>query len=371
MKQLMGGAALIALAAGGAHAGGVERSSQSTAILFEEGTYAEMTYGNVNPDVSGVQALPAPPAPAGTLGGSSGDINPAYSTVSFGFKTALSENIDVALILDQPIGADVNYKATQPYVYAGSSATLSANAVTVLGRYSFLSNISLFGGLRFEQASGEVALFNGYSMTTSTESDVGYVLGVAWEKPEIAARVALTYNSAIDHTFTAAELVPPPLPTTTTFTTTVPQSVNLEFQTGIAADTLLFGSVRWVDWSAFDITPTSLFTASGSSLVDFDNDTVTYNIGVGRRFSDSWSGALLMSYEPQNGGYSGNLGPTDGYASLGFAATYTYGKMELTGGARYIWVGDTKTEASVPGVTLGTFEQNSGVAVGFKMAYNF
>ena len=28
---------------------------------------------------------------------------------------------------------------------------------------------------------------------------------------------------------------------------TLPQSVNLDFQTGVAADTLVFGSVRWVD----------------------------------------------------------------------------------------------------------------------------
>jgi len=34
-----------------------------------------------------------------------------------------------------------------------------------------------------------------------------------------------------------------------------PQSVNLEFQTGIAKVTLLFGSVRWVDWTAFNIFP--------------------------------------------------------------------------------------------------------------------
>jgi long-subunit fatty acid transport protein len=208
-------------------------------------------------------------------------------------------------------------------------------------------------------------------MSTDTGSDAGYVVGVAWEKPEIAARVSLTYNSAITHDFTAIENI---APVPTAFKTEIPQSVNLEFQSGIAADTLLFGSIRWVDWSEFDITPAALLAASGASLVDYDDDTITYNIGVGRRFSDQWSGAVTVGYEPSTGGFSANLGPTDGFTSLGVAATYTHKRMEITGGARYIWVGDADTAAPAPfapGTTLGEFTDNSGVAFGLKVAYNF
>ncbi|MGC9369821.1 MAG: outer membrane protein transport protein [Paracoccaceae bacterium] len=369
MVRVLGGAALTALIATSAYAGGLERSSQSVGILFEKGTYAEFSVGRVAPDVSGSHSAMVAPV-LGTA--SSGDMTGDYTTTSFGFKAALNEQFDLAFILDSPIGADVKYKAGTGYIYGGSTATIDSTAMTMLARYKLPSNFSVHGGLRFQRAEGKVALFNGYTMNTDTSSETGFVLGAAWEKPEIAARVALTYNSAITHNFNATENI---APVPTQFKTEIPQSLNLEFQSGIAADTLLFGSVRWVEWSKTDITPLALFTASGSSLVDYDDDTITYNIGVGRRFSDSWSGAVTLAHEPGTGGFSGNLGPTDGYTSVGLAATYTHGNMKITGGARYVWIGDAKTEAPASlapaGTTLGEFKDNSGVAFGVKVGYTF
>ncbi len=95
MKRVMTTAAVVALSAGMAQAGGVERSTQSVGILFEKGNYAEFNIGGFNPDVSG------------TVGGgtvSSGDMAPGYGTYSLGYKQALSDKLDMAIILDQPIG---------------------------------------------------------------------------------------------------------------------------------------------------------------------------------------------------------------------------------------------------------------------------
>ncbi|MHC0052826.1 outer membrane protein transport protein [Actibacterium sp. D379-3] len=368
MQKLMGGAALAALCAGTAYAGGVERSTQSADILFEEGTYLELGFGYVSPDVSGTQASAIPPFFA--EGAPTGDIAGGYLAPSLAFKAALSDKLDFALILNRPIGADVNY-GNPAYLYGGSTASIDSDALTLLARYKLPSNFSVFGGVRNEQASGKVALFNGYTMTTDTASDWGYVIGAAWEKPEIAARVALTYNSAIEHDFTASESFSAD---PTSFTTEVPQSLNLEFQTGIAADTLLFGSVRWADWTAFDITPTVYTTLvdPGGSLVAYDNDTVTYNLGLGRRFTETWSGAVTVGYEETQGGYVGNLGPTDGFTSVGLAASYTAGKITITGGARYIWIGDAETESPlIAGTTQGDFEDNTGVAYGIQIGYRF
>lgn len=384
MYRVLGGAALTALTVTHAYAGGIERSSQSVGILFEKGTYAELSMGRVAPDVSGEHSAAMSPS-LGTA--SSGDMTGDYTTTSFGFKTALNDRLDLALIMDSPIGADVNYASGTGYVYGGSTATLDATALTMLGRYKLPSNFSVYGGLRLQHVEGEVALFNGYSMNTDNSPETGFVIGAAWEKPEIAARVALTYNSAITHTFHSTETILAVDPANmvlgaqTSFDTEIPQSINLEFQSGIAADTLLFGSVRWVDWSAFEIAPpeylTAYFNPTGTALVDYKDDTITYNIGVGRKFSDSWSGAITAAYEPSHGGFSGNLGPTDGYTSVGLAATYTYGNMKISGGARYVWIGDAETEAPValtggtPGVTLGEFKDNTGVAFGFKVGYTF
>ncbi|MGL4279728.1 MAG: hypothetical protein ACRCS0_05125, partial [Albidovulum sp.] len=142
----------------------------------------------------------------------------------------------------------------------------------------------------------------------------------------------------------------------------VPQSVNLEFQTGIAKDTLVFGSVRWVDWTAFNITPQYL----GQPIVSNDDDTFSTSLGIGRRFNENWSGAVILGYEKTQGTPSGNLGPTDGYKSIGIAATYTIDNIKITGGVRYVDIGDTTTKG-----VRSQFSDNDGVGVGIRVAYSF
>lgn len=360
-------------------AGGVERTSFSSSILFEEGTYAELTIAEVAPNVSGAQGpLPGPLGLVFPQGSSTGDVANDYLTTTIGFKTQLSENLHAAVVLDQPIGADIIYG--QPnYLYGfgtGSTAQIFSQAMTAMLRYEFANNISAYGGLRYQQARGEVSLFSflgqpDYDVTTPFAADWGYVVGAAWEKPEIAARVALSYQSAITHELQASERQGATT-ANTTFETTVPQALMLEFQTGIAADTLLFGSVKWTDWSAFDITPTLYTNTVGGSLVSYDEDVITYSLGLGRRLTDKLSAAVTVAYEEEQGGFSANLGPTDGFISLGLGATYTIGNMEISGGARYIWIGDAITESPiVAGQTQGTFNDNSGTAFGMKIAYNF
>lgn len=369
MKRMVAGAAAAVLVAGGASAGGVERSTQSVAILFEQGSYAELSFGYFSPDVSGALGVPVGPFPAGSP---SGDMAPGFTTLSLGYKQALTDRIDLAFILDQPIGADVDYPGTfglSPYALAGTTAELRSLALTGLIRYKLPSNFSVIGGIRVQQVEGTVSIpfvgapGPGYTLDTDRPTDLGYVLGVAWEKPEIAARVALTYNSAITQELSFTETGP--VPGSGTFETTIPQSLNLEFQTGIAADTLLFGSVRWVDWSEFTIDPPGYRTAIGSPLVSYRSDRVTYNLGLGRRFSETWSGAVLLAYEPSNGDITGNLGPTDGYSSVGLAATYTRGNMKITGGIRYVDIGGVTTSIGA------RFADNSGIGAGLRIGFSF
>ncbi|WP_333817632.1 hypothetical protein [Tabrizicola sp.] len=355
MKRILLASTALAAAATGAYAGGVERSTQSVAILFEQGRYVELSYGHFDPTVEGAVG-------AGTV--SSGDMAGSYNSWSLGYKMDIGDRMALALILDQPIGANVDYPASAfPYPLAGSTAELTSSAITALLRYKFENNVSVYGGLRYETVHGEVSLpFLGYTLNTNHDSELGYVVGVSWEKPEIAARVALTYNSAITHDLESVEGGI----ATSGFETEVPQSVNLEFQTGIAKDTLLFGSIRWVDWTAFIIDPPG-YPAPLGNLVDYASDRVTYNLGIGRRFNDNWSGAVTIGYEKSDGSTTGNLGPTDGMKSIGLAAIYTVDNMKITGGIRYVDLGDATTNPPVSGVFTG----NSGIGVGLKIGYSF
>jgi long-subunit fatty acid transport protein len=376
-------ASALALGATAATAGGIERSGQSVGILFEQGNYVEFNIGRVRPDVSGTQQITAGQlSPAGV---NSGDMAKDYTTMSLGLKMKVNDRIDAALIIDEPVGADVSYPITG-YLYGGSTADINSYATTALLRYKFDNNISLIGGLRAVRTNGNVALFNGYTMSTDTQTDFGYVLGVAWEKPEIAARVALTYNSAITHDFNAHEVsLSPAADVMTTFETEIPQSLTLEGQTGVAKDTLVFGSIRWVDWSAFQIAP-PLYMDSPANvfkdpLVSYDNDSITYTLGVGRRFNENWSGAMFVSHETGKDGYAGNLGPTDGSTAVGLAATYTRDNLKITGGVRYVMIGDAETETPAALLagncpngdcgTFGKFTDNHAVAIGLRIGYSF
>ena len=368
MKQLALATGLLAAGTSGAIAGGIDRLGQTQQIIFKPGNYVELSFGRVSPDVSGTQLLPLGPFPAGAK---SGDMSGDYNTFSLGIKTAVNEKVDLALYVDQPIGADVDYPAGTGYAYGGSTASLDNTALNAVLRYKIDENFSVLGGMRISSLEGKVALFNGYTLDAQKDTAFGYILGAAYERPDIAMRVALTYTSAIKHELQATEFGAPSLP----FNTTIPQSLTLDMQSGIAEDTLLFGSIRWVDWSEFDVAPALYTAAIGEPLVYYDSDTITYTIGLGRKFSESWSGAFSVGYEDQNNDMTGNLGPTDGVAFAGLGVTYTIEQVEISVGVRYFQLGDAQSRAPSPpypaDTPFGDFKDNSGYAYGMKIGYSF
>ncbi len=379
MKRLLASGTAITLCAGAAVAGNIDRSGQSSMLLFEPGGYSEFSIRRISPDVSGIGAGTSPTRATPTPGKSSGDMAGGYNNVSAGVKTELQEGLDAALILDQPFGANTIYPTGTGYFAQGTTAFLDSNSITALLRYRFPSNVSLFGGLRYQTLSANAFIpfvtpvpgrTQPYAINADQDEAFGYVLGIAWEKPEIAARVALTYNSAIDYELNTVETSA--LGTTPQLLqTTTPQSVNLEFETGVAADTLAFGSIRWVDWTQFEVAPIAYTTLTTRPLVYYNDDVFTYNLGVGRRFSENWAGAVSVTYEEQIGGYSLNLGPTDGLTSINVGGTYTQGPMEISAGVSYLWIGDAKTFTTDPTVTAANFDDNTGVGFGMRVAYRF
>ena len=351
-RLLMMTAASIAVSGTSAFAGGIERTSQSVGVLFEKGTYGEFTFSTVSPTVTGTRG-----------GTASGDMATSYNNYSFSYKQDISSALSFALILDQPIGANVAYPSAGAYPFAGSTATVNSNAVTGFLRYKFPSNVSIYGGLRAQSVTADLDVLTSnpgfgpaYKLHVGTDVAYGYALGVAYEKPEIALRVALTYNSEITHSL--------PDNTGTPFDVEIPKSWNLEFQSGVAKDTLVFGSIRWVEWKAFNISPLD-YLGGAIPLASGTINTTAYTLGLGRKFNERWSGAVILGYEGGGGVPVGNLGPTDGYRSIGLAATYKVNNVKITGGIRYIDIGDATT-------TIGAnFSDNSAIGVGVKVGVSF
>lgn len=378
MSRLMGAAAALAASTGLAAAGAIDRANQSTAVIFEPGSYVELSFGHLSPSVEGTEV-------PGLGGQSSGDMYRDYNTGSLSVKTQIREGLDAAFIIDKPFGADTAYPLGTGYFAQGTTASLDSTAYTALLKYRFPSNVSLLGGIRYQTLSAEAYIpfatavpgrTPPYSVNGSEEGGWGYVLGVAWEKPEIKARVSLTYNSAISYDLPTTESSfsrTNPMASVTTASTTnteTPQSVNLELQSGVAKNTLLYGSIRWVDWSEFSITPPVYKAITNGSLVFYNGDVTTYSIGAAYKFNDSWTGTVTYAYDSPIGGYSLNLGPVDGYNSIGLAAIYTYDSLKITAGVRYLALGDTQTQ--IRGYApAANFDGNSAVTFGLRVGYYF
>lgn len=385
MKRLTLAATALVAAAGAAQAGGIDRSGQSINVLFEKGNYVELSFGVVAPSVSGTLATP--------LGQrSSGNVTDTYWQVGAAYKRQINEQLSFAIIYDQPFGADVNYKGTsQPFAgnatataganvvagkfpTVGTTATFDADAITGLLNYRLDNGFGVHGGFRVQKVSADsnVPLVAGYSVTGAADEGVGYVGGISYEKPEIALRVSLTYNSTIKtkHKTTESTLALGVNTSKTTIKT--PESINLEFQSGIAKDTLVFGNVRWVNWSGFTITPQDYQTLTGGPFLSYTSDTYTYTLGVGRRFTKAVSGSLSVTYEDNDDGSPvSNLGPTSG--KLGFTLGGRYENengMILSGGINYTFVGDAVTTIGA-NPTRTKFKNNDAIGVGFKVAYRY
>ena len=350
-----------------ASAAGIDRSGQSVGIIFEEGSYGELSYGYVDPSVSGMSPNAVSPVPTGLA--DTRDMAPGYSLTSGGFKVDLADSFSAAVIFDQPFGSSADYPApigplADTSAFTTTTADLTSSAVSLVGSYDINDNIVVYAGGSYQTMAAVASLpfvGGGYTVDAEAASGFGYIVGAAYQIPEIALRVALTYRSEIttNHDTAEAGLVPTGDVITTV---TTPQSLNLEFQTGVNEKTLVFGSVRWVEWSKFHLSPPDYADVAGP-LVDYENDGITYSLGVGRKLTDNLSGALTVGYEQAHGTEPTPLAPTDGYLSVGAGLTYAFDNVEITGGVKYLWLGDASGPA-------GTFEDNNAMAFGLKVAFS-
>ncbi len=360
MKKIAAFACVGALAATAADAGGIDRSRLSYGIMYEEGNYAEFGFSHVSPDVSGTFPVPLGGGPTGGMAGS-------YTTLSFAYKHQFSDKLHLGLFVNQPYGADANYTL---FPYAGLTATWESRQIAGILRFEVTPAISVYGGLRYLRSEANIQIppalvtFN-YTASGST-SDFGYIVGAAYEKPEIALRVALTYESKITHDFPTTETwVPLGGTISTTTEIEMPQSLALDFQSGIAKDTLLFGSIRYAEWSAWTVRPPGYTGVTGDEITGFDNNVVTWQLGVGRRLNENLSVFARLGYEKANGGISSRLSPTDGSRSIGIGGTYTKDNFKITGGIEYVKLGDAVDSSGT------VFSGNDAVGFGVTMGVRF
>ena len=240
-------------------------------------------------------------------------------------------------------------------------------------------NIQIYGGPTIQRLEGDVHLrgnayktASGYDANISRDTAYGWMAGIAYLKPEIALKAALTYRSEIDHDVNITENLPALGAAgvgTNEITITTPKSVNLDFQTGINPTTLLTAKARWVPWSDFAIKPKIYGSASGLNLVSYDDDAWTAEVGLGKKLSPQLAISGTVGYDSGAGNPITSLGPVEGNWNVGLGAKYNLTpEWAISGGVKYLMFGDAK--AKLPdGDIVGDFQDNDGWVYGLRLSY--
>src|SRR6056297_1874430 len=124
-KTLVAAGVVLAVSATGALAGGIDRARTDTGLLFEEGDRVKLSFTLVDPSVSGRYS----PACGPFAGTSTGDMASTYSTLGFGYKNEINDRFAIALLVDEPYGADAFYSQGP---YSSLEATWRSESVTFL-----------------------------------------------------------------------------------------------------------------------------------------------------------------------------------------------------------------------------------------------
>lgn len=449
--------ALMALSAASlTQAAGLDRSGQEIKGFFNPGTYAEIDYAYINTDVSvydnagnpfGITGNKADYKEGKNTGNATED---PYTFMRYGVKTDVNDNISIGVFYDEPFGAEVEYTGDNTFVSrpgdrnlisadGGPNGTpefalqsilnpsvndpnydkntnVSVHTESWTGIVGFKSNgFQVYGGPVIQKAKAEVHLrgqaygpLTGYDANVNSDTDYGWLAGVAYSKPEIALNASLTYRSEIDHETAVGERVPALGNTftknqfietynkrnpnnlidadlaarigqyaTTEATVTTPESVNLNIQTGLSKEYQLLGTldVRWVPWSDFSIVP-PLYNAyskgavdGGLPLLSYSEDQWKVDVGLAKRFNEKLAGSVVVGYDSGAGDPVSSLGTIDGFYSIGGGVKYNVTpEWALSVGGKYLKFGDA-TGQLPNGSIVSQSKDNDGYIAGVKLSY--
>lgn len=367
---------LICVGGSGAFAGGMEVTRLPTDMMFEDGNYVSISFGRFEPDVTD------------DVYATEGSMYNDRSATSLTFKTQINDKISIGV---------AKYKSAEISLdYAESTAPGGAGAVTVvtvdltvetlalLGRYELNDNLSMIGGLKYSTGSGggNVMAAPAGNIQAEDDSVLGGIVGVSYEKPEIALRISGTYQAKQDMAHpTTTNLGAGPVDLENT-KSALPESFTIDFQSGIAPNTLLFGSIHrafWSDahisfWTEPAVGGTNGLGAGPAQYVQKSTwtNTTSLSLGIGRKLSDQWAVSASFNYEGSSEPTGGSLlSTTDGVRGITLGGKYTLDDMTISAGINHSKLGDKAVSVAAFGGLTGNFNNNSVTTIGIKVGYNF
>lgn len=443
---------LATLPATGVFAAALDRSGQSISAFLQPGNYFEAGISVLDPDVAGKEAGTIKTGRnIGDMGDDYYFPSAALKlqlTDKFSFGLLYDQpfgadaqysgkNAFVASPSDPILGTLPITTGALGGTQGATSVEVDSQNISMIFGFQPTENFNFYGGGVYQTIKGNVhlrgsaySLYNGYDADIKETSGAGWLAGAAFQIPDIALKASITYRSEIDHKLDADEtialadsitanagalgstigqlvaagqLTPAQagaiqqtigkaiaanqLEGKTTITT--PQSVNLDFQTGIMANTVAFANVRWVNWKDFAIRPYKFGKVSeavgpiatpsrpnGFNLVEYADDQWSVNAGVGRKLNDKWAGNVSVGWDSGAGNPVTTLGPTEGYWNVGLGVQYSPTPQTfIAGGVKYFWLGDAKAQTGAQAGSddyyVAEFSDNNAIAYGLKLGYKF
>ena len=430
----------------GAFAAALDRSGQSISAFLQPGNYFEAGISVLDPTVEGKESGTS--TTTRNIEDMAGDYYFPSAALklqltdnfSFGLiydqpfgadATYKGDNIFVASNQDRVLSSlPITTAQVRGATTGSTSVEVDTQNLSMIFGFQPTEQFNIYGGPVYQTIKGKVSLrgsaysvFNGYDANIKEDSAVGWLAGFSYQIPEIALKASLTYRSEIEHSLNvqenlsladplaaasgalAGQLAGMGLPAaqiqaiggaignfvaanaaTGETKITTPQSVNLDFQTGIMANTVAFANIRWVDWSSFSIRPYKFGLASeavgplvsrpnGFNLVQYSDDQISATVGVGRKLNEKWAGNVSVGYDTGAGNPVSTLGPTEGYWNVGLGLQFSPApNYFIAGGVKYLMLGDAdaQTGAQAGGSDyVATFEDNDAWAYGLKIGYRF
>jgi len=349
-------------------AGGMERTALSTGFMYENGGYAEVSYSSRDYTVTASTFAPDESVIEDQTG------------FSLAAKFDVTEMLSFGLSQYNQAGVGLNYQGAGGTGAVGAvlnsvgpKVSLDIDALVFLGRYALNENYSFMLGMKNSTIKDATAdIFKTVGATTAAsvtgKTASSSVAAIAYERPELALRVEYLYEADVSFSLDTTGGLNAGTGTTQG---SLPDYQTINFQTGIAADTLAFGSIRMADWKNHQlaVAPQTLAGTGvfGGPTSSFSNST-TYSLGVGRKVSDDLSLSLSTNWE--NGTESSGtslLSPTNGYNGYSLGAKYNMDNLTLSGGVNYTTFGDKTITSTI----ADEFSGNSVLSYGIKLGVNF
>ena len=370
--KAMSMAVVAVCSAGSVVAGGADVILMPTEMMFEKGNYLEVSTVKVSPSVTSTAVAPTPTAVA-----PNNSMYPDYSATTLAFKMDVNDKIAVGFADYLSAGIYVDYR-NDPTLPAFVDLSIRSRLLAV--KYQVNENVSILGGWKHSKTSNATAnvLANPVGvLTIPSASDSAFALLAAYEKPEIALRVSGLYQSATKFD----------LPMSSSHYGTLlngkaglPKSMTVRFQSGIAKNTLLFGSAHRGDWAKSQIEFETDSDGAGSGqkppLTDGAIDarssfttTTAYTLGLGRKLSEKYAVSATYGWEKGSGATGASLlSTTNGKKSLTLGGKFTSGRMTVSAGYSRIEFGDYTNTTATTGVNL--FSGNTADVIGLKLGFS-